>query len=864
MVNNKKRVLIGSLIGVIILFIVVIGATYAFFTFGVVNNSEDTTISIKTGSGNSIELVGGITNFHINIDASDMSLSKVGKEYYATDVVGKKYEETEEAGTKVLGTISAKGSLEGTQNCSATLDIVVDGSMKSFLQEGDLILTVKQGEISKIIDLSNLPSNKPAFEFGLNSGDVKTLDVNMKLTNRLEDQKDLAGKTLSVSISVSDFVCSNDDTNLREPLVALTATTDAQYLKKAEDRDELLRFVGTHTDAEEGRINNYICFGTNDKDECTKEPDTYLYRIIGITNENINKDLELTSGQLKLIKATPINETTKWSNIMYESINWPSSLIPNILNTSFLKFITKSSSNSQYNWLNIISIPKWYNSIVTNETWSLKYETGSTSDNYYLGLMYASDYYNSNDGKDLGNSWLSLEYGISNYELPDNIFYEWTMTAGGLYNDRMGAAWANYPGGISRSLVYDINAALRPVFYLTPYTNLIGSGSENDPFIIIPKNKPQIKNVKLLNDNGNSIEVVVDAYSNDAIKEYCYKLIRENEYTCTNSKNYTFESLDDNLDYSLEVYVKDNNNFESDVYKVPLRVKPAVEVLNRATTSEYLKPAFDGDELTRFIGNYEAAINGQLNNFICFGTSDLQKCLNNKDSYLYRIIGITNDKVNSNLGLLPNQLKIIKALPLKNSYGNLIKMSWVPKDMGYNCGQNGVKCEWDYENITETEGPILRQYLNSTFFDTIKNNNEKLGNLKWDEIIESPKWYKGPISSASNNEKEPLTNNNFKIGLMYLSDYYNSILDHSVKNSWLYNDYGIGDSLGYSEDEWTMTSIISNGYYYAWQITSSTSSLSPTPKSYTNNLLRPVMYLGSNVKLSGKGTADFPFIISVE
>ena len=45
--------------------------------------------------------------------------------------------------------------------------------------------------------------------------------------------------------------------------------------------------------------NNYICFGTSDKNECIKNQEKYMYRIIGIDEQ---------SYELKLIKETPIKE----------------------------------------------------------------------------------------------------------------------------------------------------------------------------------------------------------------------------------------------------------------------------------------------------------------------------------------------------------------------------------------------------------------------------------------------------------------------------------------------------------------------------------------------------------------------------
>ncbi len=60
------------------------------------------------------------------------------------------------------------------------------------------------------------------------------------------------------------------------------------------DQGDMYRYQGTS----ELVNDNYICFGTDNKDECTNDEDHYMYRIIGITPE----------GEMKLIKQTPIVE----------------------------------------------------------------------------------------------------------------------------------------------------------------------------------------------------------------------------------------------------------------------------------------------------------------------------------------------------------------------------------------------------------------------------------------------------------------------------------------------------------------------------------------------------------------------------
>ena len=97
--------------------------------------------------------------------------------------------------------------------------------------------------------------------------------------------------------------------------------------------DVLRRFQGT---AEEVQ-NNYICFGTSITEECTKNTDRYMYRIIGYATED-DDNTNTKYGQLKLIKKEALNKTYLWWVNYDDNIEWPSSLIyANITTDAYLQ-----------------------------------------------------------------------------------------------------------------------------------------------------------------------------------------------------------------------------------------------------------------------------------------------------------------------------------------------------------------------------------------------------------------------------------------------------------------------------------------------------------------------------------------------
>ena len=74
--------------------------------------------------------------------------------------------------------------------------------------------------------------------------------------------------------------------------------------------DGMYRFKGTNTQV----LNNYICFGTTVESTCTGTPNTYMYRIIGITSANDDL-VGLKKDQIKIIKTEIISSYICLNNL---------------------------------------------------------------------------------------------------------------------------------------------------------------------------------------------------------------------------------------------------------------------------------------------------------------------------------------------------------------------------------------------------------------------------------------------------------------------------------------------------------------------------------------------------------------------
>ena len=228
-----------------------------------------------------------------------------------------------------------------------------------------------------------------------------------------------------------------------------------------------------------------------------------------------------------------------------------------------------------------------------------------------------------------------------------------------------------------------------------------------------------------------------------------------------------------------------------------------------------------------------------VDNYICFGTSDKEQCLSEIDKYLYRIIGINED----------GKLKLIK----NTSIGT---MQWNDKSTKDECGEDGENCTW--ENST------IKTYLNTDFL----TNSIPTG---WQNKIAEVNWNVGTTKTYQNEpyaqtiyeqENKNQTSEKLKIGLMYMSDHYYAYdngdgttnCDDSLCNSWIFCHV----------HEWTMTFIgfdswnkaISAGIIYLSQVGSQ-------PLIEIKSF-RPVFFLVNTIKLSGLGTIDNPYLINIE
>jgi len=238
----------------------------------------------------------------------------------------------------------------------------------------------------------------------------------------------------------------------------------------------MYRYTGTQEVVDD----NYICFGTTDKDTCVNNPETYMYRVIGVTSE-ANNTLGLETNQLKLIKSKSIG-THQWHNNVTTDTKWEDSTMYSYLQNDVL-------SNTTYyprGWSSKISSIKWNIGDVqhnyVNGNLVRDYEDNSiTSSKSKIGLMYLSDYYYAYNAGGLQDC---RHIACTNW-LTDTSNYTWTMSRFGFGNyDYYYAYTVNMSALVGGWRQSGLNA-VRPVFYLNSDEQYIsGDGTADDPIIL--------------------------------------------------------------------------------------------------------------------------------------------------------------------------------------------------------------------------------------------------------------------------------------------------------------------------------------------------------------------------------------------
>ena len=506
---EKKQLIVVAFTFALLL---LIGVTYAYFS---INASNDQTGAKVTGKANNLgnpTMQIKTSKLYLNLDANLMSQANAGKTYYANANESGLALETNPNYTLATASLPEGDEvLDCTYNYKVTATITTpitdnsDSDVKVVV--GDKTMTLKElttAGTNGIIVSGEIKN--------LTKGQSVSIPLTSSVTNAANTQDKLVGNSYTINIEpynsgdTKAFLCK-----LHEPGPVLAQyLIDSGNLWQSGLEGDGYRYTGSGAVGTSTNPNNFICFGTNNKSECTANQDKYMYRVLGVFLDANGEN------HVKLIKYKQLGSYA-WDANYQTDVAWENSDMYKGLNGSY--FLT----NTTYDYLQDTA----WNNKIENWTWSAvntKTYDGSNGPNYYnvltpsqiylhemnrtgktstvgvwaspvakIGLMYASDYTLS-----LGSGALAITGSTkdnsttlkagwmhpSNNDTTKNT-YEWTISRYG-YDGNAFRAWLIDSGGYVDNNYETLSGAVRLVFYLTSDIKITtdGDGSLENPFII--------------------------------------------------------------------------------------------------------------------------------------------------------------------------------------------------------------------------------------------------------------------------------------------------------------------------------------------------------------------------------------------
>ncbi len=507
---DSKKAKIISIVSIVALAAILVGATYAYFqaqtgegsqTDIKINANTVDTFTFETGDPLSINLnqenfasgkgnQTGSTYAKAILTANNKTNSATNKYYLYLNISNNTFGYTQDENTpEIILTIKDGSNTELTSVTGLTYKTVTDGKGNTIT---GFDITNKDGLIT-IFNNRSITTTSTTEE---------TWNVTVTFVNYNLDQSANTGKSFNAKLMIQ-----------KEKMTLLANYVISQYTGTQGENgiyyhntslengagDNSYRYAGADP-------NNFVCFGS-DAATC---PTDNLYRVIGVFENKVklikydyaNSNLLGIDGDyntetfLKSNYSTYNGELTTinkyfWNYKNDTSINdgkgsntWSTSLLNKTnLNTNFINNIGEK-------WANKIAIATWkvggVESYLLSSRPSKAYQneivnSPNTTTEYSakVGLMYVSDYGFSADP----SAWTIT---MGSYDGSSNWMYmgldEWTMTSNS--SNQYDVFGVHYYGYLDAAIANGVTS-IRPSFYLKPsITYVSGSGTQSDPIRI--------------------------------------------------------------------------------------------------------------------------------------------------------------------------------------------------------------------------------------------------------------------------------------------------------------------------------------------------------------------------------------------
>ena len=498
--KSKKQAIILSVVAVVTLIALVVGATYAYFsaqggsatstnlnvttyttdvfTFAAGDeiNLSITQSNFASGKGNAV----GSTFASATLTANNKTNTATEHYYLYLNIENNDFEYTVNSATpELMLTITDSEGNEVTDVAGLTHTTVTDAKGT----------TVSGYDITTKNGLLTLFNNR---EITTTSKKEEKWNITITFVNLDADQTKNANKSLSAKVMIQkeeivqtaiDKTCKNGQ-KLSECIIATNNIDDTLYHHDGTltngINDGSYRYAGAYES-----INNYVCLGSTES-PC---PSANLFKIIGVFGD-----------QVKVIMANP-DHYLEWDNSDandgFGSNTWSASSLNTYLNGKYLtslgnlseKIATttwKVGGNTSANIASKTAATAYTNEI-NNPAPGSTSTTGETEYTAKIGLMYVSDYgfaadpsawtttldkYDGsvNGSKIIYSNWLSLYRN------------EWTITR---CSDNTTDVFYVFTHGLVFSTESFATRVVRPSFYLiSSVTYSGGSGTQDSPIRI--------------------------------------------------------------------------------------------------------------------------------------------------------------------------------------------------------------------------------------------------------------------------------------------------------------------------------------------------------------------------------------------
>ncbi len=333
----------------------------------------------------------------------------------------------------------------------------------------------------------------------------------------------------------------------------------------------------------------------------------------------------------------------------------------------------------------------------------------------------------------------------------------------------------------------------------------------------------------------DNTEYLYLTWNDEDVKEYC--LLKDNnknncDWQAVNGEKSVTRQINFNgyNDYTYYAYLKNNEDLVSKVATAKISYIKK-DFNGKASALMDYQPAGLSKDVKAGMYRYSGL---NVENYICFGTDDVETCKSDPWKYLYQIIGVTEG----------GKFKLIKST-------TYIWHTWNNKYTVQSCGANGERCKY----------PTTTMYtlLNKDFATSLPKD--------WDKKVDTATWYIGALNGEEKTgeevyqkEKKEWTTNG-KYGLMYASDFYYA---YDANGNVDCKRNACRSYLSTSNFEWTITrQQHSNSVYslYIYHVHPTDQMLRGAYADWDHSV-RPVFYLKGDTEIkSGTGSKDRPFII---